>query len=865
MKRKAALILVLLLLLVIPVDIIQAETDIQYGTIKTRITGFESNNNEYYDMVVMIYKNCVMVNTEALSEKLDLDFKHNKENNSFSVEKNKNIVIFTDNSDKALYVLGMHIFNYELPCNAIINEYGFWAPLDMFLSFVDSEKLIVEDGCLEITKPKDTIMDIYGSGLGLGNEFFDIVNVMGQDTFNIMNAATKTVNIYSGIISGDIWTYAQLITSLWGSTSAYDAKYSYKLASLMVGNSENEAHEMSDNVGFFADLLSEHGPLGICDKEMDNLVGKWDKICTELEKTFTTNNPKVQEYNYSYQQLEKALKSKNTPMVIRDLGDELDKLNDILTYISWYQDFSARDESIIDSLDSFLEYANNNKTYSNNASITALKAGVEQYKSIVKFGFINISTKLIQDKLTDAIKDGLHPIANCAIWAWDIIKEVVPFFSEGLDNTEKFELSIYSMIFSVDAQNHVLTKRQACGELGTDNLIEENLEEYRKAALAYLKFCYVSRNSGIATIPSTDGQVPTIITEHNDINKEIAKKIDILKCTNYGFLPSLAKKMLADSKEINDNLRKHILITGDYRVEGNLNTPSVAPTNLPNSYMISTISAAGGYNVVLKRDGTVIANGYNKNGECNVSEWTDIIAISARGHHTVGLKRDGTVVAVGDNEYGQCNVSEWTDIVAVSASGASHTVGLKRDGTVVAVGDNEYGQCNVSEWTDIIAISAGGWHTMGLKRDGTVVAVGDNEYSQCNVSNWTDIIAISAGGKHTVGLKKDGTVIVIDCFVAGSNNEGRIITDDSNNIITDIVAISTGYGYTLLLREDGTVGMFGIGYSNNSSIDFSFFTDIVSVHVGADHIIGIKKDGTVVATGGNDYGQCDVDNWNLFQ
>ena len=833
MKRKIALILVLLLLLllVIPVDSIQAETDIQYGTIKTRITGFESNNNRYYDMVVMVYKNCVMVNTKALSEKLDLGFKHNKENNSFSVEKNNNIVKFTDNSDKALYVLGMHIFNYELPCNAIINEYGFWAPLDMFLSFVDSEKLIVEDGCLEITKPKDTIMDIYGSGLGLGNEFFDIVNVMGQDTFNAMNAATKMVNMVSGMLSCDVLTYAQLITSLWGSTSAYDAKYSHKLAPLMAGNSENEAKKMSDNVGIFSKLLSEDGILrkyyAKGDKQMDKLIGEWDKICTELEKTFTTNNPKVQEYNYSYQQLEKALKSKNTPMVVRDLGDGLDKLKDILTYISWYQDFSARDEAIIDSLDSFLEYAYNNKTYSNNASIIALKAGVEQYKSIVKFGFINISSKLLQDKLTDAIKNALPPIAKCSIWAWDIIKKV-PFFSKGLNNTEKFELSIYSMIFSVDAQNYVLTKRQACGELGTDNLIEENLEEYRKAALAYLKFCYVSRNSGIATIPSTDGQVPTIITEHNDINKEIAKKIDILKCTNYGFLPSLAKKMLADSKEINDNLREHILITGDYRVEGNLNTPSVAPTNLPNSSMISTISAAGGYNVVLKRDGTVIANGYNKNGECNVSEWTDI--------------------------------------VAVSASGASHTVGLKRDGTVVAVGDNEYGQCNVSEWTDIIAISAGGWHTMGLKRDGTVVAVGDNEYSQCNVSNWTDIIAISAGGKHTVGLRKDGTVIVIDFFEAGSNNEGRVITDDSNNIITDIVAISTGHGYTLLLREDGTVGMFGIVYSNSdNSIDVSFFTDIASVHAGADHIIGIKKDGTVVATGGNDYGQCDVDNWNLFQ
>ncbi|MBQ9988896.1 MAG: hypothetical protein IJP30_04090, partial [Clostridia bacterium] len=69
-------------------------------------------------------------------------------------------------------------------------------------------------------------------------------------------------------------------------------------------------------------------------------------------------------------------------------------------------------------------------------------------------------------------------------------------------------------------------------------------------------------------------------------------------------------------------------------------------------------------------------------------------------NHTVGLKADGTVVAVGNNELGQCNVSEWSDIVSVSA-GDDHTVGLKADGTVVAVGSNGHGQCNVSEWSGI--------------------------------------------------------------------------------------------------------------------------------------------------------------------
>ena len=91
-----------------------------------------------------------------------------------------------------------------------------------------------------------------------------------------------------------------------------------------------------------------------------------------------------------------------------------------------------------------------------------------------------------------------------------------------------------------------------------------------------------------------------------------------------------------------------------------------------------------------------------------------------KGERIVALRCDGTVAATGDNAKGQCNVSDWRDIIAVAA-GSKHTVGLKSDGTVVAVGDNESGQCNVSEWTDIVALTAGADKTVGLKSDGKIV------------------------------------------------------------------------------------------------------------------------------------------------
>jgi hypothetical protein len=47
----------------------------------------------------------------------------------------------------------------------------------------------------------------------------------------------------------------------------------------------------------------------------------------------------------------------------------------------------------------------------------------------------------------------------------------------------------------------------------------------------------------------------------------------------------------------------------------------------------------------------------------------------------VGLRADGTAVAVGIGRRGQCAVDTWRDVVAVAA-GYLHTVGLTDDGRV---------------------------------------------------------------------------------------------------------------------------------------------------------------------------------------
>lgn len=268
------------------------------------------------------------------------------------------------------------------------------------------------------------------------------------------------------------------------------------------------------------------------------------------------------------------------------------------------------------------------------------------------------------------------------------------------------------------------------------------------------------------------------------------------------------------------------------------------------------ISAGQYHTVGVKSDGRVVVGFNNRiNVNCNVSDWTDIVAVSAQKVHTVGLRANGTVVAVGDNSDGECDVSGWRNIVAISAT-TSDTIGLRANGTVVLTGNQAFQKYDLSGWKNIVAISAGDLHIVGLRSDGTVAAEAyrGRMDQKCNVSGWTDMVAISASHTHTVGLKSDGTVAV-----AGYNSCGEC--DTSN--WTDIVAISAGYRYTVGLKANGTV--VAVGDNSDGKCDVSGWTDIVSISAGFAHTVGLRSDGTVVAVGNKEYDKCKVSGWKLFE
>ena len=150
--------------------------------------------------------------------------------------------------------------------------------------------------------------------------------------------------------------------------------------------------------------------------------------------------------------------------------------------------------------------------------------------------------------------------------------------------------------------------------------------------------------------------------------------------------------------------------------------------------------------------GSLVAWGWNRDGQCNVPSGNDFVAIAASYNYNLALKSDGSLVGWGQNNYGQSTVPGGNDFVAVSA-GWFHSLALRVNGSLVGWGRNDYGETDVPGGNDFVAVSAGGAHSLALKSDGSLVAWGLNNYGQCDVPSGNDYVAIAAGSYHSLALR----------------------------------------------------------------------------------------------------------------
>jgi alpha-tubulin suppressor-like RCC1 family protein len=278
------------------------------------------------------------------------------------------------------------------------------------------------------------------------------------------------------------------------------------------------------------------------------------------------------------------------------------------------------------------------------------------------------------------------------------------------------------------------------------------------------------------------------------------------------------------------------------------------------------LAAGGGHCLALKKDGTVIAWGYNPDGACNVPAGLDnVTALAAGGRHSLALKQDGTVVAWG-GRHGESNVpTGLSDVVDISCSVVS--AALTKNGRVVVWGQpiNDYGQGDVpaglNEAGDVVDIECGTRHMLALKSDGTVVAWGDNSFGQCDVPAGLDhVVAIAAAMYYSMALQANGTLVIW-----GADNNGREL---ENLNLQFVKAIAAGSHHVVALKWDGSLAVWGDDYYDRNidlSVPLELDREVLAVSSGSDYLLALNEDGTVTAWGENDGGQCDVpQGLNLF-
>lgn len=156
---------------------------------------------------------------------------------------------------------------------------------------------------------------------------------------------------------------------------------------------------------------------------------------------------------------------------------------------------------------------------------------------------------------------------------------------------------------------------------------------------------------------------------------------------------------------------------------------------------------------------------------------------------------------------------------------------------------------------ELSGIIAAAEYTFALTKGGKVLQAGHNEdFGVLDTREWDNIVSLACGYTYLVGLRSDGTVSVA---TSRRSDIARYVEDWKN-----IVAVSArGNGTVMGLKADGTVVSMGIPYNSADPDKVKNWKNIVAIAAGEKFGLGLRADGTVVATGNNEYGQCDVDDW----
>jgi len=218
-------------------------------------------------------------------------------------------------------------------------------------------------------------------------------------------------------------------------------------------------------------------------------------------------------------------------------------------------------------------------------------------------------------------------------------------------------------------------------------------------------------------------------------------------------------------------------------------------------------------NVIIRKDGTVWASGYNGYGQCGNTTKNDSSYITKMGEDKIGLDVR--------NEYIQVNGNKDINILSVE----------------------EFNLFNKSE------VNQSEWKWKSLNED---VAVVDEN---------SGMVTGKSVGYTTITGENINKHLKVRAIINVYNDKADAIT---------VPQTATGNSFSVILKEDGTVwttglnnyGQLGNGTKVNSSVPVqvktdvnTYLTDVKQITAGEDFVAALTSKGKVYAWGRNNYGQ----------
>lgn len=212
--------------------------------------------------------------------------------------------------------------------------------------------------------------------------------------------------------------------------------------------------------------------------------------------------------------------------------------------------------------------------------------------------------------------------------------------------------------------------------------------------------------------------------------------------------------------------------------------------------------------VMLHDDGTVTAQGDNRDRQCDLNDLNDIKYVYAGANCTYAVNSEGKVIIRGFSAL-EDEVSTWTGIEKIVGS-KGRLVGLTKDGKVKIADDMQKIDQNVSDAIDIDTTYN---FSVWLKKDGTVGCFGKKTDSRNGAAEWKGIVAVGVDNNRVVGLMRDGTVKVAEKMVSYNDSAAKISAKWE-----DAMCIACSDFGTMLVLSDGKVKILG-SVENKDSIE----------------------------------------------